>query len=1115
MEENKSRSWLNRPLHPTLPAITMEVLIFAAIVLLAIVTRFYDLEARVMSHDESLHTYFSWTLSQGQSYVHDPMMHGPLQFHMIAFVYQLFGTSDFTARIPAVLFSIASVWMIWYWRRYLGRAGALAAAAMMLISPYMLYYGRYVRNEAFVGLFGILMLYAILRYLETGTPKYLYFLSAALVLHFTVKETSYIYAAQLLLFIAAYLAAQLMRKHWDEGEIYYHPFLIAIAIGAILIGAGAGLGMYTHKMDTVSATEVAQPADPNATDSPLSEAESIFSPIAALMGIGALAIIAAIYFAIRGYGLDRIRSERSFDILMMTGTMILPLLTAFPVKLAGGNPLDYSNEGMIYTAAFLIPIFLIAALIGWWWNFNLWWKSAALFYGIFVVFYTTVFTNGPGFFTGLIGSLGYWLEQQGVERGSQPWYYYILIQIPMYEFLPFIGSIVALALGAIKKVRDDSDDSTEINFVNMFTLLAWWSISSIAAFSIAGEKMPWLTYHPALPMILLAGWGIGQIIDRVDWEGLRDRKAFLTLILLTVFVLAVFGTMLNMLSATPPFQGKELAQLEATATFIFALIAAIASASGLFYLLKDWEFDQFTRVLGLVFFGLLAVLTARATIRANYINYDNAKEYLVYAHSFTGVKDVMNQVEEISERTTGGKNIVVAYDDDVPWPFSWYLRDYKSARYYGDSPTRDLRDAPVIIVGDNNFTKVEAVVGNAFYRFDYVRMVWPNQDYFGLTWERINNAITDPNIRAGIVDIWLNRDFTRYAEAVGSSSMTLENWDPSDRMRMYVRKDIAAQIWNYGVGPAPEEVIADPYEQGIITLPADRIIGTAGTEPGQFNSPRGIAFAPDGSFYVADSRNNRIQHFSADGMIVNAWGMFGDINSGNAPGGTFNEPWGIAVSADGSVFVSDTWNHRVQKFTKDGKFVTMWGVFGQAETPLALWGPRGIAIDPTGRVYVADTGNKRIVVFDQNGNPLGAFGEEGYEPGKFSEPVAIAFDNEGSIYITDTWNQRVQVLSLSASNDFEVLPLLQWDINGWFGQSLDNKPFIAVDQDGHVFATDPEGYRILEFNSDGTFLQQWGEFGSGDTGFGLPSGIAVDPQGNVWVTDASNQRVMKFVVSEK
>src|SRR4029079_10309806 len=132
------------------------------------------------------------------------------------------------------------------------------------------------------------------------------------------------------------------------------------------------------------------------------------------------------------------------------------------------------------------------------------------------------------------------------------------------------------------------------------------------------------------------------------------------------------------------------------------------------------------------------------------------------------------------------------------------------------------------------------------------------------------------------------------------------------------KKDVAQLIWKYGAAPvAPEP---DPYEKGMTTLTADLVVGGGGSDT-QFSSPRGLAFAPDGTFYVADSRNHRIQHFNADGKMINTWGSFADVSAGDAPGGMLNEPWGVAVGPDGFLYVSDTWNHRIQKFDATGKFI--------------------------------------------------------------------------------------------------------------------------------------------------------------------------------------------------
>jgi uncharacterized protein (TIGR03663 family) len=1210
---NEQTSWLQKPIHPSLPAITNEIALFAGIILLAIITRFYDLGTRVMSHDESLHTYFSWLLYRGQGYQHTPMMHGPYQFHIIALTYFLFGVSDFTARIPAVLFSIATVWMVWYWRRYLGTWGMIVAAFLMVISPYMLYYGRYVRNESFVAFSGVLLLYAILRYLESGEKRYLYLVTAATLLHFTTKETSFIYAAQALLFLGFLFLYRVTRTTWENHTQAFRTFIILVVAGALLVAMGIVVQrLSSQAADTLSITETAAPANPTGdTASEEGADEGGLSLSSILLELGLLGIVAAgmIYFYLACIRRE-LPQERSFDLIVLLVTFVLPQVTAFILqtlqKLGLSDvtiPTDAASVtqltpySMTVMGIVLFILFAITVVLGQLWNRE-WWKYGVFYWGIFTILYTTVFTNAAGFFTGVVGSLGYWLVQQGVERGSQPPYYYWLVQIPMYEFLPAIGALVGIVLGLIKlfgRTQADPESEAELSadsdhsfFPIFFALMTWWSITGIASLSTAGERMPWLTVHMAWPMILFTGWTVGQIIEliRSKLAEYRAGQAILSILVLAIFLLAAFNAIRAMYGATPPFQGTELVQLQATSAFLLPLLVAIGSGVLLAYLLKNdlaslglialimlafvtlgsslingatyfslsttgvdpallnAERLRFIAALAafiaslvgiallgrlerpsallelfiLTIFGLLAVQTMRTSFRASYINYDNATEYLVYAHGATGVKDVLVQVEEISERTTGGLNAIVAYDNSAPdtgvsWPVVWYLRDFTALRAF-DQPTRSLREAVAVIVDSKNFDKIEGALGDGFYRFDYIRMWWPNQDYFGLDQARILNAISNPAIREGMFEIWFDRDYTKYAQATGSSSMTLPTWSPAHLMRLYIRKDVAAQIWSYGVGPSVSPAVEDPYKAGAIALAADQIFSSELYAPPPLNAPRAIAIGLNDDLYVADSRNHRVLHLAADGSLLHQWGSYADIFAGDAPIGTFNEPWGVAVGPDGSVYVTDTWNHRVQKFTEDGKPIKTWGQYGQPsldipESASSLWGPRGIAVDRRGRVLVADTGNKRIAIFDKDGNYITEFGTSGFDPGQFDEPVAVTVAPSGTVYVTDTWNQRVQAFIPSETGDFYI-PTVQWDISGWFGQSLENKPFIAVDANEHVFVTDPEGYRVLEFTSTGEFVRTWGAFGSGPEEIGLASGIAVDRQGFVWVTDSGNNRILRY-----
>ncbi|HET7094025.1 MAG TPA: hypothetical protein VFI22_11115, partial [Thermomicrobiales bacterium] len=117
--------------------VSVEVLLYAAILVAAVLTRFWDLGSRALHHDESLHSYFSWLLATGQGYTHDPLMHGPFLFHFNALSYMLFGATDATSRATAAIAGVATVAMPWLLRgpRQLGRWGALFASFLLLISP--------------------------------------------------------------------------------------------------------------------------------------------------------------------------------------------------------------------------------------------------------------------------------------------------------------------------------------------------------------------------------------------------------------------------------------------------------------------------------------------------------------------------------------------------------------------------------------------------------------------------------------------------------------------------------------------------------------------------------------------------------------------------------------------------------------------------------------------------------------------------------------------------------------------------------------------------------------------------------------------------------------------
>lgn len=1149
-------SWLDKPVFAWWPALTIEKLLIILILVLTIFTRFYDLGARTMSHDEINHVVPAYTFG---NYVYDPVTHGPFQFHALAFSYFMFGDSDFSARVPAALFGLAIVtFALFAWRRYLGRVGALIAGTLFLISPYILFYSRYTRNEVFIVFWGLVMLWLMLRYLEDGKHKWLYWLVFITAMHYADKATSFIFSAEALIFLALLFIGDVLRKEWRDEKAKL-LFRVAVVITLALIVLTMGFYM----LSKTSTVEVAAEAAPNL-------------PLLICAGLTGIAVVFALVTLFKGYGWKKLSHLRSFDLIWLQLILILPLLTAIPLRVLGFDPTDYSQAGMIRSGVVFVSLALLSVILGMLWNRKVFLRSMAIFWGIFIVFYTTLFSHGEGFFKGIVGALGYWMDQQAVERGTQPLYYYAFVQIPFYEYLPAFGVVAAFLIGLRKRlffgsttdnfmplpVEELSDevleDSEPTEFLDevaetelleetaaldlldqelaeesepqpwyqrifplvgevgeqatelpTLLLLIFWSVMSLLAFTVAGERMPWLTTHITMPMILTSAWAFGYLVEKTDWEEVRQRKGWLVVLLAGVFVVA-FGSLIgSLMGNNPPFQGKELYQLQGTSDFLLALVGSIGTGLGLFYLLKDWNGRTFARLFLLVFAALLAVQTARTAWRAAFIDYDNARELLVYAHSTEDMKNTVEQIETISKRLYGDKSIKIAYDNDVRYPYWWYMRDYPNKNDFGAEVTKSLQDYPIIVVGTANFARIEPVVRDDYYQYEYKRMWWPNENlYRDLSLTRVVEDLKSPAKRSALWDWWFNRDYTEYALAFNNPSLTLATWSPADNARMYIRKDVAAKIWEFGISPEPVEPKVDPYEGGLIDLEPELAIRIGGELP--FSAPRDIATAADGSLYVADSRNHRIVHLDASGLFLNAWGSYGNGLDGEVPGGLFNEPWGLAVGADGLVYVADTWNHRIQVFTAQGEFLRMWSTFDVLGSVDGFWGPRGIAIDKDNRVFVTDTGKQRVVIFDSQGNYLTQFGSLGLEAGKLDEPVGIDIAADGRIYIADTWNYRVQVFAPDASG-LQYQSVAMWDVDAWSSDTLDNKPFLALDESGNVYLTDPDRGRVIVFDGEGQFQRIWGGFDNTFT-MNVISGVTIGQDGSVWVSDALSNTLLKFVM---
>ena len=178
-------------------------------------------------------------------------------------------------------------------------------------------------------------------------------------------------------------------------------------------------------------------------------------------------------------------------------------------------------------------------------------------------------------------------------------------------------------------------------------------------------------------------------------------------------------------------------------------------------------------------------------------------------------------------------------------------------------------------------------------------------------------------------------------------------------------------------------------------------VGTKGSGPRQFNCPCDVSFnSNNNKVYVTDSWNDRVQVLNSDLTFFKTFGKEGIGKE------RFTHPWGIACDSTGKVYVIDSVNHRIQVFKADGKFVGMFGSHGEGMGEQHR--PVGITIDSNDVVYVSEFVNGCISVFTIEGQFVVSFGSKGNFIGKFNGPAGLAVDNCGVVYVCDCYNNRIQ-----------------------------------------------------------------------------------------------------------
>ena len=321
--------------------------------------------------------------------------------------------------------------------------------------------------------------------------------------------------------------------------------------------------------------------------------------------------------------------------------------------LPGAVPVADLTEGRV-AVNYVVPVLtlllllVIGGAVGIAWGGGTWLLCAGIFYAIWATLYTTFFTNWPGVFTGAWQSLGYWLAQQDVARGNQPWYYYG-VGLTVYESLALVFGLAAVVWLIRRRER-------------FGIVLAAWVIATLVMYTAAAEKMPWLLVNITVPLALAGGMLVGHLIEGARWPAeIRERWRMGALIALAPAWLAA-AVWVGWLAAR-----GDAANLPAWVAGLILLPVTVAMA----WLVRIQPGGGKAVALGVA--ALLLVFGTATAFRAAYTYDDSKVEILAYAQ---GSADLVDSYVELREGPlAANEKASVKVDYDMWYPFQWYVRD--------------------------------------------------------------------------------------------------------------------------------------------------------------------------------------------------------------------------------------------------------------------------------------------------------------------------------------------------------------------------------------------------------------------------------------------------------
>jgi uncharacterized protein (TIGR03663 family) len=952
-----------------------EYLPFIALMLVGLVLRFWGLGDKAFHHDESLHAFYSWRLYDGQGYVHDPMMHGPLLFELNALAYLLFGASDFTARLVPALLGTAVIGMPYFLRHELGRAGAIATSLLLVISPAFLYFSRFIRHDIYVDAFTLMMVIGAFRYLATGNRNWFYTTCVSAALLFATKEDFYISGFILFLFLAC---SWFLLK--GERRLLFRARVRALGVRSWLIGATTFLAINLLLYTTF-----------------FTNLQGVCTAVVSLPLNGCSGSTGALSYWLSQQDYARGGQPWFYYFMLLPLYEFVPLLIGLlAIVLVRPRQSFFWFCAFWFVAALLIyswagekmpwmlpqialPLILLAGrLLGQWADAG--WGRAAL--------------SPRGLATAGLVLIAMFALLAWVGLGAAPAGNPLTQQSVTLQRLALAVLVAAVVGGLVylapKWGRDVVLPGIALGLLAIFGA-AYLRTSLMVVYAhpdVPVEPLIYVQSTPDIPFIddeitriaqqtgkgknlnllLDNGWGDGDH-ESVAWPFewyLRDyhNRRYYTKTIDSSINLADYPVLIARDTNLDPVQ-TELQQFNCQT-----------------YKLNAWFPEDYKAFLPPATPGF-KLGTHRFEVP--WLRFDQIGQAL--SSPDNRLKLLKFLVYRDAPGDTGARGMLFCINKNIP----------------------ALGPAPVGAAAAGSALAAAPAIQQAAAPSGARDTVLQTQPDGTTVYGKLASgipALSDPK------NVAVGPDGRIYVVEGKPARVSVFNADGSFVSSFGGPGQGDGQFqepWGIAVAPDGNIYVADTWNHRIQYFdPSGKFLGkwgrlgdakgSATTDPGVFWGPREIAISPAGEVFVTDTGNKRVQVFGLDGTFKR---MFGGAGSGP---GQFNEQVGISLDNQGNVWVADTWNKRIQKLSPNGD------PLGSIPVPDG-WDSQAV----TNKPYLAAAADGRVVASFPDQGRVVVFGPDGQQPKELSlpggtTPVGVAVAPDGRLLVADARGNVVDSL---------------------------------------------------------------------------------------------------------